>query len=152
MLSNCCTRSFARGEVVCPVCETQASEHAREIAEAQTFRQSVDQLSAKHQELLARRAVPAQELGVPTPVRGLALVQRNPSRRTVHRLLGIYLPEREARELLKKIHDFKWIEAEKAGADIWRKREPREPFKAAAQNWATRYLPKFLEYANREAA
>jgi hypothetical protein len=151
MLSNCCMRHFARGESVCPVCESQAEESARERADAQAFKQPLENLTTTQQELLERRAIPAQELGIPTPVRGLALMQRNPSRRTVFRLLGIYLPEREARALLSKIHDFKWIEAEKAGCDIWRKCEPRAPFTAAAQNWASRYLPKFLE-SNREAA
>jgi hypothetical protein len=55
-------------------------------------------------------------------------------------LLGAYFPEAEAREILQRIHDHKWIEAEKAGFDIWRL-NGYEPLKIAAETWARRHLP-----------
>ena len=148
MLPDCCTQYLGRGEVVCPVCESQKQDNAQELKYAREFRQAPDELRSSTQELLHRRAISAQSVGVPSALHKQVLTQRNPSRRAVFQLLGIYLPEREAKALLTRVHDYKWIEAEKAGKDIWRCREPRAPLKAAAQNWASKYLPGFLEYAH----
>jgi hypothetical protein len=83
---------------------------------------------------------------------GRALRAKNPARRAVFRLLGIYLPEPEAREVIRKIHDFKWIEAEKAGFDIWSSNRPEVAFKKAAKTWADSYLGSYLGWKGERAA
>lgn len=89
--------------------------------------------------LMARRALPAGD-GRPAQLDREGLAHRSPARRAVFRLLGAYFPEPEAREILQRIHDHKWIEAEKAGFDIWRL-NGYEPLKMAAETWAQRHLP-----------
>ena len=126
--------------------------NARELEEARAFREKPEELKPATKELLKRRALLPESIGISVPIRKQTLACKNPSRRAVYQLLGIYLPEREAKALLRRIHDFKWIEAEKAGCDIWRKREPRAPLKAAAKQWASNHLPKFLERGEKEAA
>jgi hypothetical protein len=88
--------------------------------------------------LIHRRALPAGE-GRPARLDRRVLAYRNPARRAVFRLLGSYFTETEAREILRCIHDYKWIEAEKAGFDIWCINSC-EPLKHAAQSWARHHL------------
>lgn len=80
------------------------------------------------------------------------LALRNPARRAVYKILGIYLPEREARDMLRKIHEYKWIEAEKAGFDIWQKRARDCGFSDAATRWAKFYLRPYLTHKGLMAA
>ena len=148
---DCCTRSFALGAGVCPVCRVQAREERDELATARAHRTRHDDLKPAARELAVRRAFSAEDLGLSTAT-DRRMAQRNPARRAVFRLLGFYLPETEARDLLRIIHEFKWIEAEKAGCDIWTIEAPEEPLRKAARDWAGRFLPRFLEAAEREVA
>ncbi|MBX7245768.1 MAG: hypothetical protein K1X53_09720 [Candidatus Sumerlaeaceae bacterium] len=108
-------------------------------------------LSKPTRELVRRGALPLAEAGVATRLtRGVAV--RNPARRNLFRLLGIYLPERQAREVLAAIHDYKWIRAERAGCDIWQINAPKAPLAAAANCWATKYLDSYLEWHGLQAA
>jgi hypothetical protein len=81
-----------------------------------------------------------------------ALAAHNNARRSLFKLIGVYLPEAQAREALSNIHDYKWIEAEKAGYDIWTRQAPAAPLGAAARAWAARYLKGFLNWRRPHAA
>ncbi len=154
VFGSCCDQAMFEGEPFCPVCERQRDEHRREKeAAAQstaTFAAGRERLAA----LARRRVAPAHELTGHGVLERRTLA-RYPARREVFRLFGIYLPESQAQELLKEVHKFKWITAEKAGEDVWQKQAPENPFAAAAREWAQRYLHAFLEWithSTREAA
>lgn len=104
-------------------------------------------MNSPARELVLKRAVPRTEIGLPAGS-FRAVAARNPARREVFRLLGIYLPEREARELLKQVHDYKWIQAEKLGYDVWHQAHQKSAFSTAARYWAHRYLDAFLSACN----
>lgn len=150
-MPGCCLRHFRQGESFCPVCMEQKSAWETELAQAREFQPKTEDLTEAAHELLRARAIPQFEFRVST--RGMAaLAQKNPNRRKVFELFGFYLPEREARDLLKKIHDFKWIEAEKSGRDIWQENQAGDPFATAATTWATRYMDGRLEKMPPQAA
>lgn len=150
-MPGCCLRHFKQGESFCPVCEAQKSACEAELEQARNFEPKADDLTRAAHELLRARAIPQFEFRGST--RGMvALAQKNPNRRKVFELFGFYLPEREARDLLKKIHDFKWIEAEKSGRDIWQESHAGDPFATAANTWASRYLEDCVEKLPPQAA
>lgn len=86
------------------------------------------------------------------PLTRMALAARSPARRTVFKLLGIYLPEPQARLVLAEIHNFKWLQAEKAGTDIWQAKAPHNPLAAAAAEWAQRYWNDFVRWLTSSGA
>ncbi len=149
MFTDCCMYHFGRGENVCPVCMSQVHEDRRELEQARQFRANRSDLHPAAEELIRRKALTASEVGRPPQTSRLTL-ERNPNRRAVYRMLGIYLPEREARTLLQNVHDYKWIEAEKAGFDLWSTEEPRSPLSLAAHAWARHYLQQFLAWRKLE--
>lgn len=142
---SCCDRAMFDNEPYCPVCGGQRSEHVREVQAAQESASTGGMRSARVRELVARGIVPPEE-AAETALLSRSVLARYPARRAVFRLLGIYLPEAQAQVVLREIHNFKWIAAEKAGEDIWRKRAPENPFAAAAREWAGRYLDLFLQW------
>lgn len=144
MTPQCCDQWFALGESVCPVCRHQSEAHRDELADARAYRPRVAELSDCAQELVGRRAVGPADVGCAVATSRMVAV-RNPARRAVFRLLGFYLPESEARDLLRRIHEYKWIEAEKAGRDIWvEAARSASPLEVAARNWASRYLDRHV--------
>ena len=151
MFRDCCTMAFLNGLSVCPSCRTQANEYVAEHEAAQRAVLRPDGLSEGDKAAVRHRMLSPAELGL-TSGFGLALRAKNPARRAVFRLLGIYLPEPEAREVIRKIHDFKWIEAEKAGFDIWSSNRPEVAFKKAARTWADSYLGSYLGWKGERAA
>jgi hypothetical protein len=68
---------------------------------------------------------------------------KNRCRRMVFTIFGIYIPEDKAQDLIKEINDYKWIEAEKAGKDIWKDRT--DPFFSAARDWKKLYFKGYKE-------
>lgn len=50
---------------------------------------------------------------------------------------GINLPLKDEclADMLEEVHRFKWIEAERAGRDIWRERDPQDPDSVAFKEW-----------------
>lgn len=150
MLSSCCVRYFDQGDSVCPVCHNQLDEHRKERDQAQQFRAGVAQMKPAARELLERGALDSAEVASPSfTVTGMT--QRNPARRQLFKLIGVYLPEAEARRALQNIHEFKWIEAEKAGFDIWHKTAANQPLHAAARTWSARHLQSFLLWQHTAA-
>lgn len=151
LLSDCCQTYFSWGESVCLRCNAQLAEYRKEREAALNYQVSTASLKPATQSLLQQRSLPAAEFGGSTRAMR-ALAAKNPNRRRVFELFGFYLPEREARDLLKKVHDFKWIEAEKVGFDIWDHSPQNDPFSTAATSWAARHLNGYMEYRNGEAA
>lgn len=148
-IPDCCVSHFNQGESICPVCQSQRVEHENERKAAESNPVTSAQLPDGAADLVRRGVVSRGDVGVHTaPAKALSL--RNPCRRQVFRLLGIYLPEREARELLKTVHDYKWIESEKAGFDLWSRKE--EPLEEAARSWADKYLSKYLNHRSNDIA
>lgn len=145
MFTDCCMYHFGRGENVCPVCMSQVDEERKERGEARSFQIDRSDLKAAAEELVRRKAVVPSEVGM-LPRTSRHMLETNPNRRAVFRMLGIYLPEREAKALLRNVHEYKWIEAEKAGHDVWTKAEPQCPLTAAARAWAVRHLQQFLKW------
>ena len=132
----------------CEACRLKQEEIRRERNEALAFRPQVDELSDSAQALLARGALSRAEAGLEGGLRR-SLAMKNPARREVFRLLGIYLPEHDARKLLREVSDYMWIQAEKAGCDIWQVLDQRQPFAAGAREWARRYLQAFTVACDR---
>lgn len=143
LFTDCCTYYFGRGEAVCPVCMSQAGEERKELEKAREFSAKREELHPAADELLRRKALSPGEVGRPVRT-SRRMLERNPNRRAVYRMLGIYLPEREARALLRNVHEYKWIEAEKAGYDLWAQPDAKCPLTRAAQSWAAKYLEQFL--------
>lgn len=54
---------------------------------------------------------------------------------------GVIVPlgDQDSKELLEEVRKFKWLEAERAGRDIWRERNPRDPEAAAFREWFARH-------------
>jgi hypothetical protein len=152
MSGSCCYRHFSNGEPVCPLCNSQQGEYQAELETARQFRVSSADLKTPVREMLKSGALSGEESGMGARFSARTLTVKNPNRRKVFELFGVYLPEREARALLKKIHEFKWIEAEKAGEDIWDATEPDRSFETAARHWADRFLPQYLEKLDDDAA
>ncbi len=150
MIGSCCVRYFDLGDSVCPVCLNQLDEHRKERDLAREFRASVGEMKPAARKLLERGALDAAEVASPSvTVTGMA--RRNPARRQLFKLIGVYLPEAEARRALQNIHEFKWIEAEKAGFDIWQIAPARQPLHEAARAWSARHLQGFLLWQNKAA-
>jgi hypothetical protein len=146
-LMSCCERAMYANEPFCPTCQRQLNEYRRERDEASLYTQ---------QHSGGRLGVPARAQGkvcalFPSeePILRSAIVAKNPARRAVFKLLGIYLPEAQARLVLQEIHNYKWITAEKAGKDVWAEQAPQAPFTAAARAWASHYLNAWLEWVRR---
>jgi hypothetical protein len=117
----------------------RAEREERESLPNHPLSRRVSQLRPALRQMVERKAVPAGEI-LPGRLGREGLAHRSPARRAVFRLLGEYFPEEAAREILARIHDYKWIEAEKAGFDIWRI-NGYEPLKIAARTWAEKHLP-----------
>ena len=127
----------------CEACRTKQDEIRKERNEALAYRPQFDELSEGARELVVRGSLPRGETGLEGSGLRRAIALKNPARREVFRLLGIYLPEAQARRLLREVNDYMWIQAEKAGCDIWRVLDQKQPFAAGAREWARRYLKAF---------
>ncbi len=150
-VNSCCSQYVNTPEPYCPVCFSQLAEYRREREHAEHFQLGLHELEPRKRQLVERGALPPEEAGLHRPlVRGA--LSRNPARRAVFKLLGIYVPEKQAQAILRSIHEYKWLTAERAGEDIWRKRAPRSPFAAAAKEWASQYLNDFLRWAQQRQA
>ena len=148
MTNSCCDSYLNTNEPYCPICGSQLAEHRAELARAREFHVRWNQVGRQTQQLVERGLLPAEEVGFGTRfVRSIAA--RNPARRAVFKLLGVYMPETEAKDVLARIHEHKWIQAEKAGYDIWDTRSSRSPLGAAARDWAGRYLERYQNWRER---
>ncbi|MCX7625070.1 MAG: hypothetical protein N2Z21_02510 [Candidatus Sumerlaeaceae bacterium] len=136
-------------EPFCPVCRSQEREHRRELNEVLRARRGVYAFESAFEREGGRRLV-ADVLTDPATatLSRHALVARCPARRAVYKLLGIYLPELEARLALNEIHKYKWLQAEKAGKDIWLETWPQNPMAAAASEWARQYWHEFVRWVS----
>ena len=150
MLKACADCDPLKGHV-CKACRTQEDEIRKERNKALGYRPSFKELTESAQALIARGSLPGMHAGLPGGLR-CAMAAKNPARREVFRLLGIYLPEPQARMLLHEVHDYMWIQAEKAGCDIWQVLDNKQPFAAAAREWGRRYLASFTTYWQRRLA
>lgn len=58
-------------------------------------------------------------------------------RRHVQSTLGVDLPLEDqcVVEMMNEVRRFQWIEAERAGRDIWRERSPKDPEAGALREW-----------------
>jgi hypothetical protein len=77
-------------------------------------------------------------------------LNRNPHRMQAFRLTGLYFREQEAQDLLAQIASHRWIEAEKAGRDIWSERDPVCPACAAGRDWLSRHFSDWLNWRARQ--
>jgi hypothetical protein len=151
MFGDCCIRHFDRGESYCPVCRQQLDSHCSELDQARRFRLGILDLKPAARQLLERGAVGSREIGVATGTTRV-LAAHHTARRSLFNLIGVYLPEAQAREALRNIHDYKWIEAEKAGYDIWSRAASESPIRAAALAWAARHLQSFQNWRKPQTA
>jgi hypothetical protein len=151
MDSLCCTRLFVSDESAGPVLPAQLDVDRAERDTARCFRADYDTLKPATRILATRNSVFASEAGL-RPTVGRSVAVKNPARRALFQLLGVYMPEREAREVLASIHSYKWIEAEKAGRDIWTEKEPAQPMSAAARTWASKHLSAYMQWRGLRAA
>lgn len=55
----------------------------------------------------------------------------------IERTLGVDLPleAEQVQDMMAEVRKFQWIEAERAGRDIWRERDPRNPEGLALREW-----------------
>lgn len=62
-------------------------------------------------------------------------------RRELESRLGVSLPldGRLLKALREEVSRYKWLEAERAGHDIWRSRDPRDPDGTALREWFRQY-------------
>jgi len=76
----------------------------------------------------------------------LRLFGKNPKAIELHdqvqEVLGVNLPvEGDAiLEMMDEVRRFKWLEAERAGRDIWRERNPSDPEAGATREWFQRHF------------
>jgi len=150
-LNSCCSQYVNSPEPFCPICFSQLAEYRREKEKAERFQVGLCELTPHRRHLVERGAVPPEEAGILRPLTRGAL-SRYPARRAVFKLLGIYVPEKQAQAILRSIHEYKWLTAERAGEDIWRKRAPRSAFAVAAKEWASQYLNDFLKWVEQQRA
>jgi hypothetical protein len=56
--------------------------------------------------------------------------------------LGLRVPvsDDEFADMMQEVKRFKWLEAEKAGRDIWRERHPEDPELGALRTWFERHF------------
>jgi len=56
--------------------------------------------------------------------------------------LGLRVPvsDEEFGEMMAEVRKFKWLEAEKAGRDIWRERHPEDPEAGALRIWFEKHF------------
>ena len=64
---------------------------------------------------------------------------QTPCRREVFRLTGDYYPEAVARDLIHQIQEYKWLEAERAGRDVWKDGLPSQAWDTAARKWIAQH-------------
>jgi len=65
--------------------------------------------------------------------------------REVRNKLGVSLDIQctEVDEMLAEVQRHRWIEAEKAGRDIWASRNPHDPDTSALRDWFTKHFEKW---------
>lgn len=139
-----CTTWFTQGFSVCPACKSQRPEAERERQAAERFL-STHPVPERVRALLERRILNRAETGEGGVTTRRALA-RNPHRREAFRLTGLYFTEDEASDLLAAISEHRWIEAEKAGRDIWVEKDPSCPRCAATRDWMSRFFPHWAQW------
>jgi hypothetical protein len=98
-------------------------------------------LTPREQLLLCRGIIgPADFAGIGMPISRESIRPRYPARRELQHLTGDLYPEASAREILKRVSEHQWLEAEKAGRDIWAERDPQCPRRAAVRDWFRRFF------------
>jgi len=103
-------------------------------------------LTTREQVLLQRGILgPADFAGIRMPFSRNGIHPRYPARRELQHLTGDFYPETAARDILKQASEHQWLEAEKAGRDIWAERDPQCPRRAAVRDWFRRF---FLRWRN----
>ncbi|MGC8840204.1 MAG: hypothetical protein ACP5QZ_01965 [Candidatus Sumerlaeaceae bacterium] len=146
LIGDCCNEAAFRNEPYCPVCASQLAEHKEELGRARAEEANYFcPENAQTRVSNANRTELCRRMELPSTLRRGAIA-RNPARLAVFKILGIYLPEEEAQAVLKEIHTYKWLVAEKVGKDIWQEHAPEDPFAAAAREWARRHLNDFLRW------
>jgi hypothetical protein len=141
-----CIAWFTDGHSVCPSCQGQREAHAQERRLARR-----SPLSPQAHRLLARGVYPPMAVADQAPLSRRAIQTRRPHRREVFRLTGQYFPEPVAGEMLVEIQRHRWLEAEKAGRDIWVERDPENPHRAAVADWLGRFFRPWREHAAGQA-
>lgn len=71
---------------------------------------------------------------------------QTPCRREVFRLTGDYYPEAVARDLILRIQEYKWLEAERAGRDVWKDGSPSQAWETAARDWIAQHYSAWRAY------
>ena len=101
--------------------------------------------ASRERHLVERRVIAA---ATPSSTPHPSYLVRHKARREVFQLTGRYFSEAEAREILRQILEHRWIEAEKAGRDIWVERDPSHPMRAASHDWFSRFFENWRKTAN----
>lgn len=67
--------------------------------------------------------------------------------------LGFHIPvsDEALEEMLKEVKKFQWIEAERAGRDIWAERCPKNPEAGAAKEWFRNHFGAWYSYRAKPA-
>lgn len=101
-------------------------------------------------------AAPAARPSLPARVR-LALREHAAHRAQYRELcetLGARpdIPPRKAADLLAEVERHRWLEAEKAGRDIWVEKEPADPYSAALRDWFVHHYRAWRDFHCRPRA
>lgn len=64
----------------------------------------------------------------------------------------LHIPYHEVDDLLEEVARHRWIEAEKAGADIWVQRNPNDPMAPALRDWFTKHYNAWRRAREQRAA
>ncbi len=140
-----CTLWFDFGFSVCPACHGQRLEDERDRQRAEHFL-ATQPLPGRVRALVQRRILSRAEAAGDGGVTTRRALARNPHRREAFRLTGLYFSEEEARDLIAAISEHRWLEAEKAGRDIWVEKDPACPTCAASRDWMGRFFPRWAEW------
>lgn len=130
-----------------------ALRHALEDSPYSIRRAAKDRLqSHRVGELLSRRVITRGDVTGDTGISTRTLLSRNPARRELHRLTGVYMPEEQAEEILNRISDHQWIQAEKAQRNIWAEHDPQAPRRAAALDWMHNHFSVWQRWQEASAS
>jgi hypothetical protein len=101
-------------------------------------------LTDKTQRLVAQRILnPAEATGNRNQL-DRRWMNARPNRAEVFRLTGEYFSEEEARVMLQEVDKHAWIQAEKAGRDIWAEADPEYPRRAAMKDWFLQHFERWV--------
>lgn len=99
-----------------------------------------------------KRSTSARRIGFVEQVR--LFFRHYQTYRELRRKLGaeLQIPYHEVDDLLEEVARHRWIEAEKAGADIWVQRDPKDPMAPALRDWFTKHYNNWHKAREERAA